>query len=142
MSLNRQMDIDIDIEHVTRENLLESWKGEFLQFFFVKNCYEFEAWAEGERFERKRTYLKALQLKLWGRRRDRALIFWRRAAGTLIQSEVLDEELYRSIMKKLAEAGRYVQAMESFQSLKVFLEREVEELPEEETQELYEKISI
>ena len=38
--LNRQMDIDIDIEHVTRENLLESWKGEFLQFFFVKNCYE------------------------------------------------------------------------------------------------------
>ncbi|MCQ4950877.1 ATP-binding protein, partial [Bittarella massiliensis (ex Durand et al. 2017)] len=43
--------------------------------------------------------------------------------------------------KKLAEAGRYVQAMEIFQSLKVFLEREVEELPEEETQELYEKIS-
>lgn len=31
--------------------------------------------------------------------------------------------------------------MEIFQSLKTFLEKEVEEPPEEETQELYEKIS-
>ena len=44
-------------------------------------------------------------------------------------------------MKKLAEAGRYLSAMEIFQSLKTFLEKEVEESPEEETQELYEKIS-
>lgn len=139
--LNRQMDIDIDMEHITRENLLESWKGEFLQFFFVKNCYEFEAWAEGERAERKRAYLKALQLKIMGQKTGQGLDFLEESSRILIQNEVLDEELYRSIMKKLAEAGRYLPAMEIYQSLKTFLEKEVEEQPEEETQALYEKIS-
>lgn len=139
--LNRQRDIDIDIEHITRENLLESWKGEFLQFFFVKNCYEFEAWAEGERSERKRSYIKALQLKIMGQKIGQGLEFLEESGRILIQNEVLDEELYRIIMKKLAEAGRYLSAMEIFQSLKTFLEKEVEESPEEETQELYEKIS-
>ncbi|MEY8532425.1 AAA family ATPase [Blautia pseudococcoides] len=139
--LNRQRDIDIDIEHITRENLLESWKGEFLQFFFVKNCYEFEAWAEGERSERKRSYIKALQLKIMGQKIGQGLEFLEESGRILIQNEVLDEELYRIIMKKLAEAGRYLSAMEIFQSLKTFLEKEVEETPEEETQKLYEKIS-
>lgn len=139
--LNRQMDIDIDMEHITRENLLESWKGEFLQFFFVKNCYEFEAWAEGERAERKRAYLKALQLKIMGQKTGQGLDFLEESSRILIQNEVLDEELYRSIMKKLAEAGRYLPAMEIYQTLKTFLEKEVEEQPEEETQALYEKIS-
>lgn len=139
--LNRQMDIDIDMEHITRENLLESWKGEFLQFFFVKNCYEFEAWAEGERAERKRAYLKALQLKIMGQKTGQGIDFLEESSRILIQNEVLDEELYRSIMKKLAEAGRYLPAMEIYQSLKTFLEKEVEEQPEEETQALYEKIS-
>ena len=139
--LNRQMDIDIDMEHITRENLLESWKGEFLQFFFVKNCYEFEAWAEGERAERKRAYLKARQLKIRGQKTGQGLDFLEESSRILIQNEVLDEELYRSIMKKLAEAGRYLPAMEIYQSLKTFLEKEVEEQPEEETQALYEKIS-
>ena len=135
------MDIDIDMEHITRENLLESWKGEFLQFFFVKNCYEFEAWAEGERAERKRAYLKALQLKIMGQKTGQGLDFLEESSRILIQNEVLDEELYRSIMKKLAEAGRYLPAMEIYQTLKTFLEKEVEEQPEEETQALYEKIS-
>lgn len=53
----------------------------------------------------------------------------------------MEEETYRCIMKKLAEAGRYPAAVELYQRLRDFLLKEVGEEPEEETKKLFEKIS-
>lgn len=139
--LNRQREICIDIENVTKENLLKNGKGEFLQFFFVKNCYEFESWMEAERAERKRNYMKTLQLKIMELKTGQDLNFLQESGHVFLQNEVMDEEVYRDIMKKLAEAGRYLAAMELYQSLETFLQKEVGSEPEEETQVLFAEIS-
>lgn len=58
-----------------------------------------------------------------------------------MQQEWIEEEIYRCIMKKMAEAGRYPAAVELYQKLREFLIKEVGEEPEEETKNLYKKIS-
>lgn len=139
--LNRERNIQIDIEQIKKETILENWKGEFLQLFFVKNCYEFEEWVQKEREEQKRNYVKILQLRIMRQRTGQDLDFLEKSGHVLLQNEIMDEDLYRSIMKKLAEAGKYTEAIELYQNLKSFLEREVEAEPEEETRILFEEIS-
>ena len=141
IALNRERDISIDIEQDTRENLLEKVRGEFLQFFYVKNCYEFEDWAEGERLRRRRDYIKALQLKIMELKPGEEPEFLEESGRIFLQQEWMDEEIYRCIMKKMAEAGRYSVAVELYQKLREFLKKEVGEEPEEETKNLFEKIS-
>lgn len=141
IALNRERDISIDIEQDTRENLLEKVRGEFLQFFYVKNCYEFEDWAEGERLRRRRDYIKALQLKIMELKPGEEPEFLEESGQIFLQQEWMDEEIYRCIMKKMAEAGRYSVAVELYQKLREFLKKEVGEEPEEETKNLFEKIS-
>lgn len=139
--LNRERNITIDIECSTKENLLKNGREEFLQFFFVKNCYEFEAWIESERVERRRNYMKALHLKIMGLKAGQELNFLEESGRIFLQNEVMDEEIYRNVMKKLAEAGKHLTAMELYQSLEAFLQKEVGSEPEEETQLLFAEIS-
>lgn len=141
IALNRERDICIDVEQDTRANLLERVKGEFLQFFYVKNCYEFENWAEGERLRRRRDYIKALQLKIISLKPGEEPEFLEESGRIFLQQEWIEEEIYRCIMKKMAEAGRYPAAVELYQKLREFLIKEVGEEPEEETKNLYKKIS-
>lgn len=65
---------------------------------------------------------------------------WNRPSRLLIKYKVLDEELYRSLMKKLAEAGRYGEAQNLYRDLKEMLRTEIDAGPEGETKNLFDKI--
>lgn len=64
------------------------------------------------------------------------------ASRLLIKYKVLDEELYRSLMKKLAEAGRYGEAQNLYRDLKEMLRTEIDTGPEGETKNLLIKSKI
>ncbi len=136
IELNRSQDIHIDLEEVTEENIVTQYKGEFLQYFYVRNCYEFENWLDEERERYARLYMKGLkeQIELCSVR-DKE--FLEESGRILLQNQVWDEEIHREVMRKLAEAGQYQQAVKQYQSLSEMLEESLETEPEDETTKLY-----
>ncbi len=140
LELNRSRDISIDLEAITEENIVSRYKGEFLQYFYVRNCYEFENWLDEERGQYSRLYMKALKEQI-----ERCSIrdneFLEESGRILLQNQVWDEEIHREVMRKLAEAGQYQQASKQYQSLCQMLEENLEAEPEEETTKLYQYIS-
>ncbi len=130
----------LDTEHVTKDNVLRLWQGEFLEFFFVKNCYEYEEWAETQRREIQRKLQRLLSVRIFQFKSDEKGEILEQASRLLIKYKVLDEELYRSLMKKLAEAGRYGEAQNLYRDLKEMLRTEIDAGPEGETKNLFDKI--
>ena len=52
--LNRDRLDSVDCEQLTDENILQRYTGDFLGYFYIKNCMEFEDWATDVREELKR----------------------------------------------------------------------------------------
>ena len=59
INLSRDKIDSIDYEELTDDNILERYTGDFLGYFYIKNCMEFEDWATGIREELLRKYQKA-----------------------------------------------------------------------------------
>lgn len=140
ISLNEEKILEIDTDRMNSNSILEAYKGEFLRYFYVKNCYEFENWMEQVREEFKQKYIRALIRKVAKCRGSGDEEFLISCGEILLQNSVWDEEGYRMIMKKLAKAGRYRNAVELYQKLANELQVNLELEPEYETRKIYEKI--
>ncbi len=130
----------IDTEHVTKDNVLRLWQGDFLEFFYVKNCYEYEEWAEVQRRELQRKLQRVLSVRIFQFKNGEEGETLEQGSRLLIKHKVLDEGVYRSLMKKLAEAGKYTEAQNLYRDLRDVLRAEIDAGPEEETISLFEKI--
>lgn len=139
ISLNAEKIIDIDVDKMSGNDILDTYKGEFLHYFYVKNCYEFESWMEQMREELKQKYIRALIRKVMKCKGAGDEEFLISCGDILLKNSVWDEEGYRMIMKKLAKAGRYGDVVELYRRLVHELKINLELEPEYETQEIYEK---
>lgn len=142
VSLRRELIDAIDYEELTEETLFERYVGDFLGYFYIKNCMEFEDWATEIREELLRRYQKAArqhvaQLALSGG--VQSLV---NCAGVLLRKRIFEEALYREILGGLMRNGGYAEAEQLYQKLKISLMDELGTEPEEETQQLMEEAAL
>lgn len=115
-------------------------KGEFLDHFYIKNCYEFEEWSEQIRTNlRKGRAEKARSMmeKAAGERDDANL---QKYSDLLLRDDPYNEELYFEVMSLYAENGNYSMAIRLYTDLKKRLSEELSEEPSGRLKGLFQRI--
>lgn len=139
ISLNPELHIKVDVDEA-RANILEHYDGEFMSFFYVKNCLEFENWMDDYRRELKEHYIKAAEHKAEQAIHDGDTSEALRYAGKLVEVLFLDESFYRKMLTFLMGEGEYSSAISLYQKFALALKQDLEEEPEAETKALMDKI--
>lgn len=139
ISINSDVHLSVDMYGV-RDNILENYKGEFLKYFYIKNCFEFENWLDETRRELRELYIKAAlkQLKTAGQERVPSKVL--EYADKLLDVLYLDEGLYRDAMSLLLKEGEYSSAVALYQKLEAAVRQDLDAEPEAETKALMEKV--
>lgn len=139
ISVNPLVNLKIDVDDV-QESMLENYKGEFLNYFYIRNCLEFENWMDSYRRELKEQYIRAAVKKAEQLILEKASGEAVKCAVKLINALYLDESFYRKIIAFLTEEGEYSTAMNLYQKFSAALKQDLEEEPEAETKALMEKV--
>lgn len=112
----------------------------FLEHFYIKNCYEFEEWAESVRQEQQQKSEKLLREKLReaAERRDSAGV--QEYGMQLLARDPCDEELAAELMELYAGNGSYVMAIRLFHDVEKKLKEEFDAEPSAELVALFHRI--
>lgn len=131
----------IDYQELTQENIFECYTGNFLGYFYIKNCVEFEDWSTGLREALFSQYQRAAEdqvAKLIRLGDARALMDF----GTgLLRKWILDETIYQEVLKGLMDLGHFSDAQRLYQRLQAALMEELGVEPEEKTAQLMREAS-
>ncbi len=133
LSLNSQKIDFIDLDHITQDNILNTYTGEFLGYFYIKNCIEFEDWAGAFREELLHRYQTAVRRWVLSVSKQTITQPMLDCANHLLQRNVVDEDLYRLLFKALLEQGAVTQVQQLYQRLQTLLQDELGTEPETET---------
>ena len=114
--------------------------GEFLDHFYIKNCYEFEEWAEEIR-----TRIRKCRAEEARRRMEKAAVekddaSLQKYSNLLLAEDPYNEELYFETMSLYAENGSYTMAIRLYNDLKRRLSRDLSEEPSKGLKELFQRI--
>lgn len=142
ISLLRAKILSIDVEELNEENFFDRYSGDFLGYFYVKNCIEFENWATEIREEMQRRYDKAAKDRVTLLARDRKLQPLADCAAALLRRRVYEEDLYRDILRGMIRNGGYAEAEQFYQKLTAALLAELDAEPEEETVQLMQEAAM
>ncbi len=142
ISLRRDRIDSIDYDEITDENILERYTGDFLGYFYIKNCMEFEDWATDVREELQRRYQRALK-----RRIDAVAVGGQvkpilDCAGMLLRSRNTEEKPYLKLLEGLLDLGAYSEAEQLYQKQRDLFQEELGSGPEESTDELMRQIPL
>ena len=138
IELNPAVSLETDWEE--REEETAETKGEFLEHFFIKNCYEFEEWAEETRkgLRRRRAEKARYLMKKAAEERNDAKL--QKYSNLLLAADLYNEELYYEVMSLYAENGNYSMAIRLYNDLKKLLAEELSEEPSRKLKELFQRI--
>ncbi len=140
IELNPLANIVIDTDNITKNNVVEAYKGDFLDCFYIKNCLEFEEWVEGRRKHYKAMYVHALKERIKNKSGESLDEELQRYITLISQNDVYSEQTYREMMQLYISLGQYNQAIMLYNMLEQILERDLGEKPERKTTELFEQI--
>lgn len=126
-----------DIDQLTADNIRSRYTGDFLSYFFVKKCIEFENWVEETRRDYKNMYLKSIQNKLDNSPKESGRHDIREYGAVLLENDLYNEENYRCLMQIYAQKGDYNTAIKHYQNLNRVLKSDLNAEPDPETVELY-----
>ncbi|MEF9939980.1 MAG: AAA family ATPase [Clostridium sp.] len=139
ISINPEIRLKIDVDEI-QDDILENYKGEFLNYFYIRNCLEFENWMDGYRRELKEMYIQAAEKKTELSIHEKKHTDAVKYACKLVDALYLDESFYRKVLSFLMDEGEYSAAMNLYQKLADALKQDLEEEPEAETKVLMEKV--
>lgn len=140
LMLNPEKEIYIDVDEFLKsdkEEVLQLYRGEFLQGFYVKNAEEFESWMLKMREQLRKRYVDLLNDCM-----DRAVLEGQsqkteNCAKTLIQIDEFDEKPYRVLMTLYQQSGNYAKVLECYYGLADLLDRELGIKPDEQTKQIF-----
>lgn len=135
ISLNSEK-VNVDTDHIHADNIVEKFTGEFLHYFFIKDCLEFDTWCSGMQNYYKELYLSELYKHLCLTSQQKEMSKINHYTNMLIQNSIYDERMYREIMRIYSDNGFYNLAIKLFYELKELLDDDLGELPDQETQSL------
>ena len=137
--LNPDLSINIDADK-SGEALYSSYSGEFLKYFHIKNCLDFENWVDRQRESLEASYIDAVKEKAEGAFKEENSNVLVECSEKLLTLPYLDEAYYREVMSFLMDRNENSLATVLYRRLKDALRLALDEEPEEETVALYEKM--
>ena len=140
--LNTECDLSIDIDTFLDTKNITLYKTDFLENFYIKNCYEFENWCSETRETIKFEYNNILNSKIKEALDTYNVENLEYYSKLLIKSHPYDESIYRNLMKAFSNLNRANTSIALYSQLCENLNRDLEVFPEKETQELFESILI
>ena len=142
ITLNNDYEVYIDMDDFLKNKNISIYKTDFLENFYVKNCYEFDTWCEETRDFVKIEYNNILYLKIKETLENKNAEQLEYYSKILVKSHPYDEALYRNIMSAFSSLNRCNNAITLYSQLCETLNRDLKVSPEKETQELFEKILL
>lgn len=142
ISLNKDADLSVDYNELTAETLTDIHTGEFLEFFYVKNCLEFEDWTTEIREGLLRRYQTTMEKRivlLSAGHDGKALL---ECGNSLLHKRVYDEPIYMDIIRGLIRMGAYSEAESLYQKLEAALQEELGVSPDKKLTELMDEVEI
>ena len=112
----------------------------FLEHFFVKNCYEFEEWAEGVRSERQRQDSAVARQQYEAAYQEEDVAGMQRAAKVLLAEDPFNEALYLELMQRYAACGQHHMALRLYRDMEKLFREELETAPSREATQLFQQI--
>lgn len=142
ISLEMSRILSLDVKNLNDDNMMMAYEGEFLEYFYIRNCLEFESWAEGVRDDLKRRYIRSLRTALGQIKKGAERSDLEKCETILLNNRIWEEDIYRQIMTKYAEIGKYNLALELYQRLCEALKEDLGTEAEAETVRLAEMIHL
>ena len=127
-------------EGMVLEHDLQSCDAPFLEHFFVKNCYEFEAWAEEVRAERQRSDTAAAKQSYELSYQKEDIAGMQRAAKVLLAEDPFNEGLYLELMQRYAACGQHNMALRLYRDMEKLFREELETAPSKAARQLFQQI--
>lgn len=132
----------IDYLELTEDNFLERYNGEFLRYFYIKNCMEFEEWTEEVRSDLMYRYQVAAKKQISIATKSGRVQLLTVRGEDLIRGKICEETLYREILGSLLHSGHYMEARQLYQRLCTMLDKEYGVEPEEATESLMKETTM
>lgn len=136
ITLKKECIASIDYDQVTEENIFQRYTGDFLGYFYIKNCIEFENWATGIREDLLRQYRKAANSRVNAVSQGDDLAAMEDCAVALLGKSILEEELFQTLLSGMLRLGGVAEAERTYQKLRKALASELEVEPEERIEEI------
>lgn len=140
IELNNEIDITIDTDNISPENILLLYNNHFLHNFLVKNCYDYEAWITEKRIEYKNIYIKAVIKKVNELANVKDFNSIQKYSSILIENDPYNEKTYRYLMKIYALSGEYNKAVKIYYDLTEILKKDLDISPEINTKKMFRDI--
>ncbi len=140
--IDRSLISEIDFDEITDENLPEQYQEEFLNFFYIKNCDEFEDWLSEMRSDLQSRYMNIIKNRIRTAGEGGNIQSILDCASLLMRKKILDEEVYREVFSFLLSHGAYSEADRIYSKLCDMLAAELDAEPEEETQEIFKQLNL
>lgn len=135
LTLNPEIEFDIDYDHFLNENQLELYNTELLHGFFLKNASEFENWLSIERSSLHNTYLRKLYDTLENTPTDKIAVI-EQLFSDYTKVDPLDERVYYLMMMVYKENALYHKGVKIYEQLSKKLNAELGITPSKELGEL------
>lgn len=139
--INPALDIVVDWDSVTEQNILDSGNDEgILAHFHVKNSYEYEEWIQQLQEQYNQMYLKSAQQGLYQADAKRDVQKIQLYSNALIRHDPYNETYYYEAMDILALNGNYNMAIKLYYDLEKLLRDELDITPSSEITDLFQRI--
>ena len=130
----------IDFLAIDDNNIIEKYTEDFLGYFYIKNCLEFENWVDEIRRDMSIKFENAILKRAEEARlrRDRRTL--RNLGFSFITRKLENEAVLREILSDLEELKAYDDAAELYRKYSEALKAEFDDVPEDSTTKLAENI--
>ena len=138
ITLNPDCGVDIDWDHVKPDEI--SLQEPFLNYFYIKNCYEFEEWAGEIRDRQSRETIRGIRDRFSRAKNEHDIQALQKYGTILIREGPYQEDVYYELMGAYAETGDYIMAIRLYYDLEKCLREEMGVEPSRKTRELFQRI--
>ena len=140
IEFSEELVIETDIDNINEFNAVNTYTGDFLSNFTLKNCCDFENWMLEKRDFYKEIYIKSLQYKINELISIGDYSSIEKYGNILIKNDPYNEKTYRYLMKAHALSENYNKAVKLYNELSEILKNDLSVEPELKTKKLFREI--
>lgn len=140
IEFNTDINIEIDTDNLTTTDILNVYRGHFLQNFMIKNCYDYENWLSEKRNDYKNIYIKSISKKVNELVNIGDFKSIQKYSSILTENDPYNEKIYRYLMKIYALSGDYNKAIKLYYDLTETLKNDLDITPEINTKKMFKEI--
>lgn len=132
--------IKTDIDNIDESNAVNTYTGDFLLNFSIKNCYDFEDWMQEKREYYKEIYINSIHNRINELISISDYVSIEKYGNILIKNDPYNEKNYRYLMKIHALSENYNKAIRLYYNLSEILKNDLNVEPELKTRRIFREI--